>query len=172
MHTTDWSRRLWRRDWQAKTLLYTENVELIVSALFVLEWFKKGGWLDTSFANDVPWKRYQVNEKRTRKFWKRVSNFADGVWSCFVWDCHFPVFNSGYPGFLIWNWKYFLNLLFLVLRAVGIHPIPSRTRKLSLPAPMVPLWGRVGQCQEQWVQIYESPFGDFYFAKESVNGII
>ncbi len=38
----------------------------------------------------------------------------------------------------------------LVTMAVGVHPVPSRTRQLSPPAPMVlggqpP--GRVGRCQ-------------------------
>ncbi len=39
---------------------------------------------------------------------------------------------------------------FLVTIAEGSHPIPSRTRKLSPPAPMVlqgTLCGRVGRCQ-------------------------
>ena len=39
---------------------------------------------------------------------------------------------------------------FLAITAEGPHPIPSRTRKLSLPAPMVlqgSLCGRVGRCQ-------------------------
>ena len=42
------------------------------------------------------------------------------------------------------------NQQFLVVMAAGSHPFPFRTRKLSLPAPMVlggnsP--GRVGRCQ-------------------------
>src|SRR5687768_18159582 len=35
--------------------------------------------------------------------------------------------------------------------AEGEHPVPSRTRKLSPPAPMVLLWrrsGRVGRCRD------------------------
>ena len=38
----------------------------------------------------------------------------------------------------------------LVIGAAGVHPVPSRTRQLSLPAPMVLGWrrpGRVGHCQ-------------------------
>ena len=40
--------------------------------------------------------------------------------------------------------------IFLVVMAAGIHPFPFRTRKLSLPAPMVlGTWvpGRVGRCR-------------------------
>ena len=36
----------------------------------------------------------------------------------------------------------------LVAFAEGVHLIPSRTQQLSLPAPMVPSWGRVGRRQD------------------------
>ena len=46
-----------------------------------------------------------------------------------------------------------MNKVFLVILAAGIHPVTSRTRKLSPPALMVlggqpP--GRVGHCQEDF----------------------
>ena len=44
--------------------------------------------------------------------------------------------------------------VFLVIRAEGKHPVPSRTRPLSPPAPMVLLpqgSGRVGHCQENCI---------------------
>lgn len=42
------------------------------------------------------------------------------------------------------------ELRILVLRAVGVHPFPFRTRPLSPPAPMVVRYRRVrvGQCQD------------------------
>ena len=55
------------------------------------------------------------------------------------------------------SWSYDHEAVFLVAMAEGSHPIPSRTRSLSLPAPMVlqgrPC-GRVGRRQ-----IY-GPLGD------------
>jgi hypothetical protein len=46
--------------------------------------------------------------------------------------------------------KSFVKKRPLVIGAAGVHPVPSRTRKLSPLAPMVLGWrrpGRVGHCQ-------------------------
>jgi hypothetical protein len=38
-----------------------------------------------------------------------------------------------------WNFSFILfgNNCLLVIEAAGVHPVPSRTRKLSLPALMI-----------------------------------
>jgi hypothetical protein len=41
-----------------------------------------------------------------------------------------------------------VDCMVLVVLAEGVHPIPSRTRQLSPPAPMVPQKGRVGRRQD------------------------
>lgn len=51
---------------------------------------------------------------------------------------------------LLFVFHYVLRRGLLVIGAVGVHPVPSRTRQLSPPAPMVvcgSLHARVGHCQ-------------------------
>src|SRR3989344_4232149 len=48
--------------------------------------------------------------------------------------------------------------MFSVSLAMGVHPIPFRTRQLSPSAPMVALWARVGRCREHSSSKQESDF--------------
>jgi hypothetical protein len=57
---------------------------------------------------------------------------------------------------------------FLAIMAEGPHPIPSRTRSLSLPAPMVlqgELCGRVGRCQIYAPAPRQTRCRRFFFAR-------
>lgn len=63
-----------------------------------------------------------------------------------------------FSSFILHN-SSFEKEVFLVILAAGVHPVPSRTRQLSPPAPMVlegrPS-GRVGHRQKDF--FYFSPF--------------
>ena len=55
---------------------------------------------------------------------------------------------------------------FLVCQAAGVHPVPSRTRQLSPPAPMVLGWsrpGRLGPRQVPFLRFRHPPHCRFRF---------